>query len=191
MFYSTNQSYHWKLNQSEVAISGRLANQIVRIEPFRRGVTCNTSASEQYIRWQNHHWHSVFFDSPWPCSPARDAAKNLQRRETWPGIRRPTWRIQRCLGRPIPAWFEGDEDTSSGRVHPCNLFPEIRGQHQWCQTNLLLYCSKKFYTFNPGRTGFSAKRPGFLLPQLRGKFSTFCLSLLRFMFLFVSDIYQG
>jgi hypothetical protein len=27
MFYSTNQSYHWKLNQSEVAISGRLANQ--------------------------------------------------------------------------------------------------------------------------------------------------------------------
>jgi hypothetical protein len=34
MFYSTNQSYHWKLNQSEVAISGRLSNQIVR-----RGVT--------------------------------------------------------------------------------------------------------------------------------------------------------
>ena len=27
MFYSTNQSYHWKLNQSEIAISGRLANQ--------------------------------------------------------------------------------------------------------------------------------------------------------------------
>jgi hypothetical protein len=27
---------------------------------------------------------------PWPCSPARDAAKNLQRRETWPGIWRPT-----------------------------------------------------------------------------------------------------
>jgi hypothetical protein len=27
MFYSTNQSYHWKLNQSEVDISGRLANQ--------------------------------------------------------------------------------------------------------------------------------------------------------------------
>ena len=27
MFYSTNQSYHWKLNQSEVAISDRLANQ--------------------------------------------------------------------------------------------------------------------------------------------------------------------
>ena len=22
--------------------------------------TCNTSASEQYIRWQNRHWHSVF-----------------------------------------------------------------------------------------------------------------------------------
>jgi hypothetical protein len=54
---STNQSYHWKLNHSEVTISGRLANQIVRIEPIRRGVTCNTSAFEQYIRWQNHHWH--------------------------------------------------------------------------------------------------------------------------------------
>ena len=27
MLYSTNQWYHWKLNQSEVAISGRLANQ--------------------------------------------------------------------------------------------------------------------------------------------------------------------
>ena len=27
MFYSNNKSYHWKLNQSEVAISGRLANQ--------------------------------------------------------------------------------------------------------------------------------------------------------------------
>ena len=50
MFYSTNQSYHWKLNQSEVAISGRLANQIVRIEPIRRGLTCNTSASEQYMQ---------------------------------------------------------------------------------------------------------------------------------------------
>jgi hypothetical protein len=49
MFYSTNQSYHWKLNQSEVAISGRLANQIVRIERIRRGVTSFTSPSEQYI----------------------------------------------------------------------------------------------------------------------------------------------
>ena len=27
MFYSTNQSHHWKLNQSEVAIYGRLSNQ--------------------------------------------------------------------------------------------------------------------------------------------------------------------
>ena len=27
MFYSTNQPHHWKLNQSEIAISGRLANQ--------------------------------------------------------------------------------------------------------------------------------------------------------------------
>ena len=53
MFYSTNQSYHWKLNQAEVAIYGRLCNQIVR-----RGVTSFTSASEQYIRCQNHHWHS-------------------------------------------------------------------------------------------------------------------------------------
>ena len=51
MFYSTNQSYHWKLNQSEVAISGRLANQIVTIEPISRELTCNTSASEQYIRF--------------------------------------------------------------------------------------------------------------------------------------------
>jgi hypothetical protein len=51
MFYSTNQSYHWKLNQSEVAISGRLANQIVIIEPISRELTCNTSASEQYIRF--------------------------------------------------------------------------------------------------------------------------------------------
>ena len=73
---------HWKFKQSEVAIFGRIANQIVRIEPIRRGVTCNMSASDQYIRWQNHQWHSVFFDRPWPCSPARDAAKNLQRRTT-------------------------------------------------------------------------------------------------------------
>ena len=27
MFYSTNQCYHWKSDQSEVAISGRLPNQ--------------------------------------------------------------------------------------------------------------------------------------------------------------------
>ena len=51
MFYSTNQSYHWKLNQSQVAIYGRLSNQIVR-----RGVSCNTFASEQYI-----HFFSFFF----------------------------------------------------------------------------------------------------------------------------------
>ena len=51
MFYSTNQSYHWKLNQSEVAISGRLANQIVRNEQIRRGVTCNTFVSEQFIQF--------------------------------------------------------------------------------------------------------------------------------------------
>ena len=60
MFYTTNQSYHWKLSQSELVISGRLANQIVRIEPIRRGVTYFMSPSEQYIRWQNRHWHSVF-----------------------------------------------------------------------------------------------------------------------------------
>jgi hypothetical protein len=24
-----------------------------------------------------------------------------------------------------PAWFEGDEDTSSGGVHTCNLIPEV------------------------------------------------------------------
>jgi hypothetical protein len=59
MFYSTNQSYHWKLNQLEVAISGRLANQIVRIQPIRRGVTCNTSASEQCIHLL--HFFSPFF----------------------------------------------------------------------------------------------------------------------------------
>ena len=53
MFYSTNQSYHWKLNQSEVAISGRLSNQIVR-----RGVTCFTFASEQYIHF--FHFFSIF-----------------------------------------------------------------------------------------------------------------------------------
>ena len=105
MFYSTNQSYHWKLNQLEVAFSGRLANQIAWNEPIWRGVNCNTSASEQYIRWEKHHWHSVFFDRPWPFSPARDAAKNLQRRPTWPGIWKPTWRIQRCLGRPIPVGY--------------------------------------------------------------------------------------
>jgi hypothetical protein len=27
MFYTTNQSHHWKKNQSEVAISGRLPNR--------------------------------------------------------------------------------------------------------------------------------------------------------------------
>ena len=59
MFYSTNQSYHWKMNQSEVAISGRLANQIVRIQPIRRGVTCNTSVSEQYIHIL--HFFPFFF----------------------------------------------------------------------------------------------------------------------------------
>ena len=41
MFYSTNQSYHWKFNQSEIPISGRLANPIVRIEPIRRVLTYN------------------------------------------------------------------------------------------------------------------------------------------------------
>jgi ABC-type bacteriocin/lantibiotic exporter with double-glycine peptidase domain len=61
MFYSTNQSYHWKLNQSEVAISGRLANQIVRIKPIRRGVTCNTSASEQYIIFSFFSFHFFLF----------------------------------------------------------------------------------------------------------------------------------
>ena len=61
MFYSTNQSYHWKLNQSEVVISGRLANQIVRIQPIRRGVTCNTSASEQYIHFLHFFPHFFFF----------------------------------------------------------------------------------------------------------------------------------
>ena len=64
MFYSTNQSYHWKLNQSEVVISGRLANQIVSIQPIRRGVTCNTFASEQYIHFLHffpHFFFSVFF----------------------------------------------------------------------------------------------------------------------------------
>ena len=61
MFYSTNQSYHWKLNQSEVAISGRLANQIVRIQTIRRGVTCNTSASEQYIHFLHFFPHFFYF----------------------------------------------------------------------------------------------------------------------------------
>ena len=60
MFYSTNQSYHWKMNQSEVAISGRLANQIVRIQPIRRGVTCNTSVSEQYIHFLHFFPHFFF-----------------------------------------------------------------------------------------------------------------------------------
>ena len=61
MFYSTNQSYHWKLNQSEVAISDRLANQIVRIEPIRRGLTCNTSGSEQYTCIHFFHFFPIFF----------------------------------------------------------------------------------------------------------------------------------
>jgi hypothetical protein len=47
------------MNQSEVAISGRLANQIVRIQPIRRGVTCNTSVSEQYIHFL--HFFPFFF----------------------------------------------------------------------------------------------------------------------------------
>ena len=63
MFYCTNLSYHWKLNQSEVAISSRLANQIVRIEPIRRGLTCNRSASEQYIHFFIFFHFSFFFIS--------------------------------------------------------------------------------------------------------------------------------
>ena len=66
MFYSTNLSYHWKLNQSEVAISGRLANQIVRIEPIRRGLTCNTSASNNIYIFSFFfpfffYFHFIFF----------------------------------------------------------------------------------------------------------------------------------
>ena len=51
MFYIANQSYHWQLNQSEVAISGLLTNQIVR-----RGVSCNTSASYNLLRTSPYHY---------------------------------------------------------------------------------------------------------------------------------------
>ena len=56
MLCSTNQSYHWKLNQSEVSIYARLSNQIVR-----RGMSCNTSASEQYIHFFFIWFHFSFF----------------------------------------------------------------------------------------------------------------------------------
>jgi hypothetical protein len=56
MLCSTNQSYHWKLNESEVAIYARLSNQIVR-----RGMSCNTSASEQYIHFFFIWFHFSFF----------------------------------------------------------------------------------------------------------------------------------
>ena len=49
MFYSTNQSYHWKLNQLEVAISGRLANQIVKNGPIRRGMTSFSKSFHYFL----------------------------------------------------------------------------------------------------------------------------------------------
>ena len=78
----SNQSYHWKLNQSEVAISGRLANQIVRSEPIRRG------ADLQYVRVRTIYTVTesslafCLFDRPCPYSPAGillslSASKNL------------------------------------------------------------------------------------------------------------------
>ena len=50
MFYSTNQSYQWILNQWDGRIQCPATNQ--------NRVTSFTSASEQYIRWQNRHWYS-------------------------------------------------------------------------------------------------------------------------------------
>jgi hypothetical protein len=73
MFYSTNQSHHWILNQWDGRIQCSATNQ--------NRVTSFTSASEQYIQWQNRHWYSGFFDRPWWCSPVRNAAKYLLRRE--------------------------------------------------------------------------------------------------------------
>jgi hypothetical protein len=54
MFYSTNQSHHWILNQWDGRIQCSATNQ--------NRVTSFTSASEQYIQWQNRHWYSGFFD---------------------------------------------------------------------------------------------------------------------------------
>ena len=53
MIYSTNQSHHWKLNQLEVAISGRLANQIERIEPIRSRYFRSINQSEARKKEQN------------------------------------------------------------------------------------------------------------------------------------------
>ena len=53
MIYSTDQSPHWKLNQSEVAISGRLANQIERIEPIRSRYFRPINQSEARKKEQN------------------------------------------------------------------------------------------------------------------------------------------
>ena len=93
MFYSTNQSYHWILNQWDDRIQCPATNE--------NRVTYFTSASEQYIRWQNRHWYSGFFDRPWPCSPVRNAAKYLQRREALPDLKRP----MQIPHRPIPVGY--------------------------------------------------------------------------------------
>ena len=86
---------------TESSIQQQIRNQAK--EPIRREVTSFTSASEQYIQWQNRQWYSGFFDRPWRGSPVRNAAKNLQRREACYVIWRSTWKIHRCLGRSTAA----------------------------------------------------------------------------------------
>jgi hypothetical protein len=67
MFYSTNQSYHWKLNQSEVAISGRLANQKpgkknwLVVQNVGWGVFSTTSASYNLLRTSSFYWLSALY----------------------------------------------------------------------------------------------------------------------------------
>jgi hypothetical protein len=58
MFYSTNQSYHWKLNQSEVAISGRLANQ----KPGKKNQSERRIQKETTNRPFFPHFSSFFFN---------------------------------------------------------------------------------------------------------------------------------
>ena len=64
MFYSTNQSYHWKSDQSEVAISGRLANQksgkkTIRKEDTKRNNQVTFSFFFHFSSFYFHFFHNT------------------------------------------------------------------------------------------------------------------------------------
>jgi len=130
MFYSTNQSHHWKLNQSEVGISVRLANQIARNQPIRRRVTSFTSASEQYIRWHNRHWHSGFFDRPWRCSPVRNVRIYREEKPVT------SYEDPSAVNRGLYLWcmwkrFWQKRCQKQTYEDPCRFFTDLQLQYLW------------------------------------------------------------